>query len=374
MVKWFDSNYHYVRPTLQDDQKFTLVSDPKPVREFLEAKDAGILTRPVLVGPVSFLHLGKPDRGASVDPISLLQNLLPAYVDLLIKLKEAGAEAVQIDEPVLVLDLPEKTKEAFGPAYHRFASLGEKIPKLIVATYFGDIVHNISVLPSLSNVAGIHLDLVRAPQQLSEVISSLAPGQVLSAGVVDGRNIWKTDFQKAIGIIQKAVQTLGEERVIVATSSSLLHTPHSLESEKNLPTDVSNWFSFATEKVKEVAIIAKAVTSGPAAVKSELENNIAAMQSRATSARTNDPAVKDRQSRVSNQMYERKSPFPTRITSQQEILKLPLFPTTTIGSFPQTKEIRVARQKFTKNEISAEEYEQFINREIELVIKEQDAL
>lgn len=374
MVKWFDSNYHYVRPTFQDNQSFTLAADPKPVQEFLEAKAQGVITRPVLLGPVSFLHLGKADRGASVDPISLLDSLLPLYVELLTKLKGAGAESVQLDEPVLVLDLPAKIKHAFSPAYAKFASLGDSIPKITSATYFGDIVHNIDVLPFLSGVSSIHVDLVRNPEQLDTVIGALAPGQTLSAGVVDGRNIWKTNFQNAIAIVEKAVGALGAASVVVSTSSSLLHTPHTLASEKKLPTEVADWFSFACEKASEVAIIAKAVTEGPTSVKAELEANAASMRSRATSARTNDPAVKDRQSKITPAQYERQSPFATRNSLQQSHLNLPLFPTTTIGSFPQTKEIRVARQKFTKGDLSAEEYEAFINKEIDLVIKEQEAL
>ena len=372
MVKWFDSNYHYVRPTLRDSQTFTLSEDPKPVREFLEAKAQGVVTRPVILGPVSFLHLGKPDRGASVDPISLLSALLPLYVQLLTQLAEAGAEAVQIDEPILVLDLPQKTKDAFGSAYDKFAALGDKIPKLTLATYFGDVVHNLAVLPK--SVAAIHVDLVRAPEQLDDVLGVLAPGQTLSAGVVDGRNIWKTNFQKAIGLVQKAVQALGAERVVVATSSSLLHTPHTLASEKKLPAEVTDWFSFAVEKATEVTVIAKAVTSGPDAVKAELEANTASVEARATSSRTNDPAVKERQSKVTPEMYNRKSPFPTRISAQQAHLNLPLFPTTTIGSFPQTKEIRLARQKFTKGEITAGEYEKFIEEEIAGVVRRQEEL
>ncbi|KAI5804379.1 cobalamin-independent synthase [Geopyxis carbonaria] len=374
MVKWFDSNYHYVRPTLQNGQTFTLSADPKPVREFLEAKAQGITTRPVLLGPVSFLHLGKPDRGATVDPITLLDQLLPVYEQILTKLAEAGATTVQIDEPILVLDLPEKSKKAFGPAYEKFAALGSKIPQITVATYFGDIVHNIDVLSSLSKVAAIHIDLVRAPQQLDEVVAALAPGQVLSAGVVDGRNIWKTDLKKAIAIVEKATKALGADRVIVATSSSLLHTPHTLASEKKLDAEVADWFSFACEKAKEVAVIAKAVTEGSESVSAELEANAASMKSRATSKRTNDPAVKKRQEEVTDAMHNRKSPFPERIAAQQAHLKLPMFPTTTIGSFPQTSEIRVSRNKFTKGEITAEEYERFIEKEIELVVKEQEAL
>ena len=372
MVKWFDSNYHYVKPTLQENQSFKLVSNPKAVVEFLEAKEAGINTRPVLVGPVSFLHLGKADRGQKVDPIDLLEKLLPVYEELLIKLKASGAETVQIDEPTLVFDLPAKTKAAFKPTYEKFASLGDKIPKIAFSTYFGDIVHNIDVLPR--NVYAVHIDLVRNPEQLDTVVGALGPDTILSAGVVDGRNIWKTNFKRAIETVEAAVQKLGKERVIVATSSSLLHTPHTLASEKKLDPEIADWFSFACEKAVEVAVIAKAVTEGPAAVREQLEANAKSVQARASSKRTNDPAVKERQSKITKEMYNRKSEFPTRIAAQQKSLGLPLFPTTTIGSFPQTKEIRIQRNKFTKGEITAEEYEKFIEKEIQDVVKIQEEL
>ena len=372
MVKWFDSNYHYVKPTFQDNQTFKLDSDPKPVREFLEAKEAGIVTRPVLVGPVSFLALGKADRGQTVDPISLLDKLLPVYAELFEKLKAAGAETVQIDEPVLVYDLAPRVKDAFKPAYEKL--VGDKFPKLVLATYFGDIVHNFDVLPGLQNLYAIHIDLVRNPEQLESVIGQLGASQTLSCGVVDGRNIWKTNFKRAIETVETAIQKLGKERVIVATSSSLLHTPHSLDSEKKLPTEVKEWFSFAVQKTAEVVVIAKAVTEGPAFVREDLEANAKAMQSRASSERTNNPYVKERQSKVTDAMHERQSPFPERYAQQKTHLKLPLFPTTTIGSFPQTKEIRIQRNKFTKGEITAEEYEKFIEKEIEEVIKIQDEL
>jgi 5-methyltetrahydropteroyltriglutamate--homocysteine methyltransferase len=372
MVKWFDSNYHYVKPTLQDNQTFQLAENPKPVVEFLEAKEAGIVTRPVLIGPVSFLALGKADRGQSVDPISLLDKLLPVYVELLQKLKEAGAEYVQIDEPVLVYDLPQKVKDAFKPAYEKL--VGDNLPKAVLATYFGDIVHNLDVLPSLQGVAGIHIDLVRNPEQLETVISKLGSSQVLSAGVVDGRNIWKTNFKNAIELVETAVQKLGKDRVLVATSSSLLHTPHSLDSEKKLPEEVKDWFSFAVQKVSEVVVIAKAVNEGPAAVREALEANAKSMQARASSERTNNKAVKDRQASVTPEQHERKSAFPERYAQQKKHLSLPLFPTTTIGSFPQTKEIRIQRNKFTKGEITAAEYEKFIEKEIEETVKIQDEL
>lgn len=374
MVKWFDSNYHYVKPTVQDGQKFRLSSKPKAVAEFLEAKEAGIVTRPVLVGPVSFLALGKADRDQKVEPIDLLKDLLPVYEELLMKLKEAGAESVQIDEPCLVFDLPPRVKNAFKPAYEKLTGLGEKGPKLIVATYFGDIVHNIDILPALEHVQGIHIDCVRAPEQLEKVLGSIGPKQTLSVGVVDGRNIWKVNFKRAIELVETAVQKLGKDRVIVASSSSLLHTPHTLESEKQLEEEVKDWFSFAVQKTRELSIIAKAVTNGPSSVRDELEANAKSIQARATSARTNDPKVKERQSKITDEMFNRKSSFPTRIAQQQKLLNLPMFPTTTIGSFPQTKEIRVQRNKYTKGEITAEEYEKFIEKEIQEVVKIQEEL
>ena len=374
MVKWFDSNYHYVKPTFQDGQEFKLSSNPKPVAEFLEAKEAGIITRPVLVGPVTFLALGKADRDQNVVPISLLHKLLPLYEEILTKLKEAGAESVQIDEPCLVLDLPPKVKNAFKPAYDKLSSLGGKIPELVVATYFGDITHNQDVLSSFSSLQAVHIDLVRNPEQLDAVVLGLGEQQSLSVGVVDGRNIWKTNFKKAIEIVETAVQKLGKDRVIVASSSSLLHTPHTLASEKKLDAEVKDWFSFAIEKTKELAIIAKAVTDGPASVREELEANAKSMESKATSKLTNDPKVKERQSQITEEMFNRKSEFPVRIAQQQEKLNLPLFPTTTIGSFPQTKEIRIQRNKLTKGEISAEDYEKFIEKEIQDVVQIQEEL
>lgn len=374
MVKWFDSNYHYVKPTLQENQKFSLSSDPKPVHEFLEAKEAGVVTRPVILGPVSFLALGKADRGQNLDPITLLEKLLPVYVELLQKLKNAGAETVQIDEPVLVFDLPSNVKNAFKPAYEQLTGSNSGLPKLVLATYFGDIIHNLDVLPYIKSLYGLHIDLVRSPGQLDSVLGKLDSQQFISLGVVDGRNIWKTNFKNAMDIIEKAASKVGKDRIIVSTSSSLLHVPHTLASEKNIPDDVRNWFSFAVEKASEVSALAKAATSGPDSVAEQFSSNAKAMESRAQSKRTNNPAVHDRQSKVTKEMHSRKSPFSTRDQKQKEHLKLPIFPTTTIGSFPQTKEIRIQRNKFTKGELSAEDYEAFIEKEIQDVIKIQEDL
>lgn len=372
MVKWFDSNYHYVKPTLQNNQTFSLVSDPKPVVQFNEAKEAGINTRPVLLGPVSFLALGKADRGQNVEPIDLLEKLIPVYVELLKQLKAAGAETVQIDEPVLVYDLPSRIKDAFKPAYQALNGAG---PKLVLATYFGDIVHNFDVVDAaLKDVYALHVDLVRNPEQLDQVISHLGSNQILSAGVVDGRNIWKTNFKHAFELVENAIQKLGKDRVIVSSSSSLLHTPHTLASEKKLDAEVADWFSFASEKVVELSILAKAANEGPAAVREQFEANAKSMQARATSSRTNNPAVKERVSKITADQLKRQSEFPTRYAQQKDLLKLPIFPTTTIGSFPQTSEIRVQRNKFTKGEITPEEYEKFIEKEIEMVVKIQEDL
>jgi len=238
--------------------------------------------------------------------------------------------------------------------------------------HISDIVHNIDLLPK--DVYAVHIDLVRNPEQLETVIGALGPRTVLSAGVVDGRNIWKTNLKRAIETVEVAIQKLGKDRVIVATSSSLLHTPHTLASEKKLDPEIADWFSFASEKAVEVTVIAKAVTEGPAVVREQLEANAKSIQSRASSKRTNDPKVKDRQSKVTPDMYNRKSEFPIRIAQQQKELGLPLFPTTTIGSFPQTKEIRIQRNKFTKGEITAEQYEKFIEKEIQDVVKIQEEL
>lgn len=374
MVKWFDSNYHYVKPTFQDNQSFKLKSDPKPLIEFLEAKEAGIITRPVLIGPVSFLFLGKADRDQTVDPISLLDRLLPLYEELLVKLKDAGATTVQIDEPIVVFDLPPRVKAAFKPTYEKLAGLGDKIPKLVFTTYFGDIVHNVDILSAVHGLYAVHIDLVRNPEQFDTVIDALGPEQTLSLGVVDGRNIWKTNLKRAIETVENAIQKLGKERVIVASSSSLLHTPHTIASEKKLDVEVKDWFSFAVEKATELVIIAKAITNGPASVREQLESNAKSIEVRATSKHTNDAKVKERQANITDNLYNRKSPFPIRISQQQQKLNLPKFPTTTIGSFPQTKEIRIQRNRFTKGEITAEEYEKFIEKEIQDVVKIQEEL
>ncbi|EDK42024.1 5-methyltetrahydropteroyltriglutamate-homocysteine methyltransferase [Lodderomyces elongisporus NRRL YB-4239] len=372
MVKWFDSNYHYVRPTFSHSTDFKLntAAGVKPVDEFNEAKALGIQTRPVILGPVSYLYLGKADKDSlDLDPISLLPKLLPVYKELLAQLKAAGAEEVQIDEPVLVLDLPESVQSKFKEAYEALATA--EAPKLILTTYFGDVRPNLKAIEDLP-VAGFHFDFVRVPEQLDQVSSIVKGDQTLSVGVVDGRNIWKTDFSKAAETVNKAIEKVGKDKVVVATSSSLLHTPVDLESEAKLPAEIKDWFSFATQKLDEVVTIAKHISGED--VSSKFDANAASIKARKESSITTNPKVQEKLTTINEKLATRKSAFPERLEAQKAKYNLPLFPTTTIGSFPQTKDIRINRNKFAKGQITAEEYEQFINKEIETVVRFQEEI
>ncbi|KIY74013.1 cobalamin-independent methionine synthase [Cylindrobasidium torrendii FP15055 ss-10] len=371
MKKWFDSNYHFVVPEFSDETDFKLNFN-KALEEFKEAKALGVATRPVVLGPVSYLVLGKASKDAKPDfkPISLLPKLLPIYEDLLSALKEEGAEWVQIDEPILVLDVAATLEKEYATAY---AALSKVAPKIMLTTYFNRLDSNVKFIAQLP-VAGLHIDLDRAPGQLDEVVAAIKPTNiVLSLGVVSGRNIWKTDFDAAIKLGQKAVDALGAERVVIATSSSLLHTPVTLASEKKLTEEQRDWFSFATEKAGEVATIA-AVLSGSQApeVSAALEANKASIAKRRAFEKNSDDAVRKRVAAITDAMLERQSPFAVRKEVQAKHLNLPKFPTTTIGSFPQTKEIRQARAKLGKGEITEAEYEDFIKKEIQSVVDFQE--
>ncbi|CUM65575.1 uncharacterized protein PRCAT00003222001 [Priceomyces carsonii] len=372
MVKWFDSNYHYVRPTVSHSTEFKLNSDAglKPVDEYNEAKALGIETRPVILGPISYLYLGKSDKDSlDLEPISLLEKLVPVYKELLSKLYAAGAKEVQIDEPILVLDLPESIQSKYKATYE--ALVGDKLPKIVLTTYFGDVRPNLSALKGLP-VSGFHFDFVRVPEQFDEVVSVVGDDQTLSVGIVDGRNIWKTDFSKASAFVNKAVSKLGKDRVIVSTSSSLLHTPVDLNNEKKLDAVIKDWFSFATQKLDEVVTIAKNVSGED--VSQQLAANSASIKSRKESSITTNPKVQERLATINESLSTRKVPFPERLAAQKKKYNLPLFPTTTIGSFPQTKDIRINRNKFAKGELSAADYEAFINKEIETVVRFQEEI
>ncbi|BGP56759.1 hypothetical protein JCM8202_004467 [Rhodotorula sphaerocarpa] len=374
MQKWFDSNYHYIKSEVSSHTEFRL-NDTKPVDEFLEAKEAGIQTRPVLVGPITALLLGKAGRDepnrASFEPISLLNKLVPVYGELLKKLQDAGATEVQIDEPSLVMDVTSGLAKEYQAT---FEALSQAAPglKITLATYFGRLDKNVEFVAKLP-VSALHIDLDRAPGQLDEVLAAVKPTQLkLSLGLVSGRNIWKNDFAASLAIAKKAVEVLGQDRIVVATSSSLLHTPVTLANESRLSADVKDWFSFATEKAAEVAVLAKALSG--ADVQAALDANKKSIDARRAFESNSDASVRDRLSKVEPAMYDRQSPFPTRKAAQDKVYDLPTFPTTTIGSFPQTKEIRLARSKNTKGELSTEEYEAFLQNEIKSAVDFQEAI
>lgn len=370
MKKWFDSNYHYVVPELSEATEFRLLFN-KAVEEFNEAKAAGVTTRPVVLGPISYLILAKAGRDASPNfqPITLLEKLLPVYKNLLTELKAAGAEWVQIDEPILVLDVAATLAKEYATAYEALAPVS---PKIILATYYGRLESNLTYVAKLP-VAGLHIDLDREPGQLDATIAAVKPvGLVLSLGLVSGRNVWKNDFVASIKLGQKAVSELGQGKVLVATSSSLLHIPVTLESETKLTPEQKDWFAFALEKASEVSTLA-AVLSGSqdAKVTAALEANKKSIEARRRFEATSDDAVRKRVASITDADLHRKSAFPKRWEAQKS-LDLPKFPTTTIGSFPQTKEIRSARLKLGKGEITSEQYEEFIKKEIEQVVRFQE--
>ncbi|CAO3611026.1 unnamed protein product [Cunninghamella echinulata] len=371
MKKWFDTNYHFIVPEFEQDQQFTLQS-PRAVEQFNAAKALNIHTRPVLIGPISFLFLGKPGKGvAPFDTLSLLPKLLPVYVELLKQLEAAGADWVQIDEPVLVYDLQDNVKSAFETAYKTIKA--QTSLKVLVAAYFGRVENNILSLKD--HVDGIHLDLVRAPQELDTVLPLLTNNQVLSAGVVDGRNIWINNLEKSIALVKKAVDALGQDRVFVAPSCSLAHSPYSTSFEtkiKEKNPELYSWLSFSVEKAAEIVTITKAVNGQD--VSAQLKANAAAVESRRTSHQTVNPTVRDRVAKIPAEAWKRPSPFATRREAQVKKLKLPLFPTTTIGSFPQTKEIRVARQQFNKGTLSAADYDAFIKKQMKEMVEIQEQL
>jgi 5-methyltetrahydropteroyltriglutamate--homocysteine methyltransferase len=369
----FDSNYHFVVPEFSEETDFKLNFN-KAIEEYKEAQALGVETRPVVLGPVSFLALGKASKDAppGFQPVSLLPKLLPVYKQLLADLKSAGAEWVQLDEPILVLDKAASYEKEYTSAY---TELSPVAPKILLTTYFGRLESNVQYVAKLP-IAGLHIDLDRAPGQLDEVISAVKHTNViLSLGIVSGRNIWKTDFRAAIRLGQKAIDALGQDRVIVATSSSLLHIPVSLKSENKLTAEQKDWLSFATEKAEEVAILAKVLSSSQDAnVSAAVKANEESIAKRREFERTSNDAVRKRVAAITPDMLDRKSPFAIRNEVQKKHIELPKFPTTTIGSFPQTKEIRNARAKFTKGEISEAQYEEFLKKEIESVVRFQETV
>jgi 5-methyltetrahydropteroyltriglutamate--homocysteine methyltransferase len=368
MTKWFDTNYHYIVPEFKADQEFQLSSN-KPFAEFSEALSLGILTRPVLLGPVSFLLLGKVINGGG-SALSLLDRLLPIYGEVLGKLAEAGAEWIQIDEPILALDLPEGAAPAFKKAYSFLADAAGNL-RICMTAYFSDLKSNAELALKLP-VTALHLDLVRGPQQLERLISHVPQDKSLSLGLIDGRNVWLADLDAVLSKIEKAVSVIGPERVMIAPSCSLLHCPIDLDSEAELDTELRGWMAFAKQKLEEIAILTRAINNGRSSVESELKDNREKLHSRSKSPRTHNKAVRHRMASISERLMRRESPYGKRRERQRETTNLPLLPTTTIGSYPQTAEIRQARADFRKGKLTAEQYGSFLKKQIEETIRFQE--
>jgi 5-methyltetrahydropteroyltriglutamate--homocysteine methyltransferase len=361
MTKWFDTNYHYLVPEFSKNQKFSFVCTDV-ISEFVEAKQRGINAKPVLLGPISYLLLGK-EKEHGFHRLDLLNSLLSVYKEVLIQLQQAGATYVQLDEPCLVLDLDERAKQSFRETYRY---LSEKCPqlKIILTTYFGKLGDNLSLICSLP-VDTLHVDLIKAPEQLDEVLGQIPQTMSLSLGIVDGRNIWKNNYKTSLMIINKAVQVLGQERIWIAPSCSLLHSPCDLELETNensLPEKIKQWMSFAKQKLNEVSDLL--ILSDPSSGLAEnmLEENKKCIASRTSSSLIRDYSVQAKVSSVVPKDFEREQPFNKRKSLQAAFLNLPVLPTTTIGSFPQTKEVRETRSKFKKGIITEREYTDELKR------------
>jgi 5-methyltetrahydropteroyltriglutamate--homocysteine methyltransferase len=364
MTKWFDTNYHYMVPEFTRNQTFTLAST-KAIDEYREAKALGIQTRPVLVGPVTFLKLGKGENR-----LSLLPKLLPVYIDVLNRLADEGADWVQIDEPCLVLDLDSDEKAALKTAYSQFAL---RVPgiKIMLAAYFGELGDNTDLVTRLP-VAGTHLDLVRGKSQIGSVVGKMPADRVLSLGVIDGRNIWRSDLSNILKQLDGIIATRGADRIQIAPSCSMLHVPIDLEQEIDLDDDLKTWLAFSVQKMGELTALSRALSSGRNAVKDVLAASDEAAKKRASSPKIHDPAVKSRAVNTSHYLSERQSRFSERRKLQHKVLGLPSFPTTTIGSFPQTEDVRKARAAHAKGQFTDAEYDAFLRKETEAAVRWQE--
>lgn len=369
MTKWFDTNYHYIVPEFYKNQQFKLTSD-KIFNEFAGAKQAGINAKPVIIGLVSYLLLGK-EKEEGFDKLDLAHSLLSIYIEIISKLQTQGAEWIQFDEPFLALDISEKAKEVYTFVYAELRRLFPKL-KFIIATYFEGLKNNLPIAVSLP-VNVLHIDLARNPEQLEDVLHAIPESLSLSLGVVDGRNIWKNDYEKSLSLIKKASEALGSKRIFIAPSCSLLHSPCDLDFETNINPEIKNWLAFAKQKVKEVVTLKElALETTDHSILQDFEDNKKAISDRKTSPLIHNEEVKLRAASVTEQDSQRKNPFNIRKESQQETLQLPLFPTTTIGSFPQTAEVRSWRAKFKKGELTAEQYDTLLKEETQRTIRWQE--
>lgn len=370
MTKWFDTNYHYIVPEFEKDQTFKL-SSTKIFDEYAESKAAGIETRPVLIGPVSFIHLGKA-KYENFEARPVMDALLPVYEEILKKLAAQGAQWVQIDEPALAIDLCEGARKSFARVYETLAKAAPSL-KICVATYFDGLRDNLDEAVALP-VAALHIDLRRAPDQLDAVLAKLPADKILSVGLVDGRNIWKNDLSASLSVLEKVAAKIGKDRVIVAPGCSLLYTPVDLDVEDKLDPQIKSWMAFAKQKLSEIATLAKGLEQGRPAIAAELAASDAVVKDRQTSVRIHNEEVKKRTESSGDSMLARKSPFAIRQKLQHAAYKFPLFPTTSIGSFPQTADIRKARADFKRGDLSASAYESAMRKEIEHVVRFQEKI
>jgi 5-methyltetrahydropteroyltriglutamate--homocysteine methyltransferase len=367
MTKWLDTNYHYIVPEFTADQEFKIFNE-SIFDEYNSAKRLlGDKAKPVLLGPVSYLLLGK-EKADEFERIDLIKKLVPVYAEIINRLRLQGIKWIQLDEPCLALDLSEKEKEAFKYAYGAIASRLFGV-KLLVATYFEGLLDNTELALSLP-VTALHIDLVRAPEQLNEVLALIGNDLQLSLGIIDGRNVWKTDYDKALSLIGKAVEKLGRERIILAPSCSLLHSPIDLDLETAIDPEIKDWMSFAKQKLNEVHEL-KQITEGKLDL---LQINKAAIGRRRTSLKVHKQAVKDRVSAITEADSTRQSAFLDRQKLQHERFNLPAFPTTTIGSFPQTEDIRQLRAQLKKGQLSLEQYETAIEQATTEAIRWQEEI
>lgn len=367
MTKWLDTNYHYIVPEFTANQEFRIFQE----NVFGEYNNAKILlgekAKPVLVGPMSYLLLGK-EKEEGFERVDLIKKLIPVYIEIIDRLKQQGAEWIQLDEPCLALDLSEKEKGAFDFAY---SSIAKRISgvKLLVATYFEALLDNTRLAVNLP-VTALHIDLVRAPEQLGEILELIPSSLKLSLGVIDGRNVWKNDYEKSLSLINMAVEKLGTDRIIIAPSCSLLHSPIDLDIETGIDPEIRNWMAFAKQKLNEVSEIKKIVQGN----KDLLEANIKAIAGRRGSNKVNNQVVKDRIALITEADTYRKNAFPVRQQIQHKRFRFPLFPTTTIGSFPQTDDIRQLRAQLRKGSLTTEQYEQEIEKATVEVIRWQEEI
>ena len=366
MTKWFDTNYHYIVPEFTADTQFKLDAS-RLLEQLAEAKAQGVKAKPVIIGPVTYLALGKAKDDSN--KLALLDRLLPVYAQLLDTLSKQGVEWVQLDEPILVTELDADWQQAFKTAYQHLQSAGVK---LLVATYFGQLLENASLAANLP-VAGLHIDAINDRDGVESLIKQLGDDKVLSLGVINGRNIWKTDLTAVLDWVEPIAKQLGD-RLWIAPSCSLLHVPVDLASEEKLDADVKSWLAFALQKLDELRVLGKALRDGRDSVKAELADNLAALTARRNSPRVNNPAVKAAVARVTAELGKRSSVYADRAPKQSTFLNLPDFPTTTIGSFPQTADIRRARSEFKAGRLDEAGYQVAMRAEIERSVREQEKL